>query len=337
MGGGPSAWAIRDHALAGLPVAATADAARTLDDDLEGVRSLGVRIVDDDEAAGPGRVAGHPGPAAARHRARRPGGRAGSVRHRPSGHRRAGAGGLRPRRRAAGHLRSTLPLRAARRPAARRAGRWAGRLRLRRGRDPGRLHAAPGCRRRRPSLARRSRPRRRSWPWTPGRPPSSARLEDPAPRAALRRGREVVAVNVGNFHTLAMRLAPAPGTPAAAGSRRSTSTTPASSTTPICSATSRGSPTAPIDGEAVFAAMGHGALVVAPPVTARGADRWSPSPGRVGRAWSAATIRGAGSRRGGGAARRHDAGRSVRAPPRPGRTRTSEWREPIERRLGTIG
>ena len=37
-------------------------------------------------------------------------------------------------------------------------------------------------------------------------------LEDPGPRAALRRGREIVAVNVGNFHTLAMRLAPAPGT-----------------------------------------------------------------------------------------------------------------------------
>ncbi|HEV2239287.1 MAG TPA: DUF1786 family protein, partial [Ktedonobacterales bacterium] len=51
MGGGPSAWAARDHALAGLPTAATPDAARTLDDDLSQVERLGIRIVTDDEAA----------------------------------------------------------------------------------------------------------------------------------------------------------------------------------------------------------------------------------------------------------------------------------------------
>lgn len=50
MGGGPSAWALRDHAAAALPTYATPDAARTLDDDLERVGELGIRIVSDDEA-----------------------------------------------------------------------------------------------------------------------------------------------------------------------------------------------------------------------------------------------------------------------------------------------
>ncbi len=51
MGGGPSAWAARDHALAGLPIAATPDAARTFDDDLEAVGAMGVRVVDEAQAA----------------------------------------------------------------------------------------------------------------------------------------------------------------------------------------------------------------------------------------------------------------------------------------------
>lgn len=50
MGGGPSAWAARDHALAGLPIAVTADAGRTFDDDLAGVRAMGLRVVEPDEA-----------------------------------------------------------------------------------------------------------------------------------------------------------------------------------------------------------------------------------------------------------------------------------------------
>ena len=50
MGGGPSAWAARDHAQAGLPVAATPEAARTFDDDLTVVEALGVRIVEPPEA-----------------------------------------------------------------------------------------------------------------------------------------------------------------------------------------------------------------------------------------------------------------------------------------------
>ncbi len=49
MGGGPSAWALRDHALAGLPTYATPDAARTVDDDLDEVRELGIRVLSQDE------------------------------------------------------------------------------------------------------------------------------------------------------------------------------------------------------------------------------------------------------------------------------------------------
>lgn len=50
MGGGPSAWAARDHALAGLPIVATPEAATTFDDDLERVREMGITIVSEDEA-----------------------------------------------------------------------------------------------------------------------------------------------------------------------------------------------------------------------------------------------------------------------------------------------
>jgi len=51
MGGGPSGWAAETHARAGLAVWATPDAARTLDDDLERVRALGVEVIGEDEAA----------------------------------------------------------------------------------------------------------------------------------------------------------------------------------------------------------------------------------------------------------------------------------------------
>jgi uncharacterized protein (DUF1786 family) len=51
MGGGPSAWAVRDHAQAGYPVYATPAAARSFDDDLDAVvAEMGVRIVSADEA-----------------------------------------------------------------------------------------------------------------------------------------------------------------------------------------------------------------------------------------------------------------------------------------------
>lgn len=50
MGGGPSAWAAEAHARAGLPVYATPQAARTLNDDLEQVAQAGIQIVSEDEA-----------------------------------------------------------------------------------------------------------------------------------------------------------------------------------------------------------------------------------------------------------------------------------------------
>jgi uncharacterized protein (DUF1786 family) len=52
MGGGPSQWAVEDHVRAGLPVYATATAARSFNDELEIVeREMGIRIVSEDEAA----------------------------------------------------------------------------------------------------------------------------------------------------------------------------------------------------------------------------------------------------------------------------------------------
>jgi uncharacterized protein (DUF1786 family) len=50
MGGGPSTWAAQAHARAGFSVFATPDAARTLDDDLARVSNMGVQIVSEDEA-----------------------------------------------------------------------------------------------------------------------------------------------------------------------------------------------------------------------------------------------------------------------------------------------
>ncbi len=47
MGGGPVAWAIRDHARAGLQVTAEPQAALTLHDNLEHVEEMGVRILED--------------------------------------------------------------------------------------------------------------------------------------------------------------------------------------------------------------------------------------------------------------------------------------------------
>jgi uncharacterized protein (DUF1786 family) len=51
MGGGPSHWAARDHALAGFPVAVMPEAGRTFDDDLAQVERMGFEIIDEDEAA----------------------------------------------------------------------------------------------------------------------------------------------------------------------------------------------------------------------------------------------------------------------------------------------
>ncbi len=51
MGGGPSHWAARDHALAGYAVAVTPEAGRTFDDDLAQVERMGFEIIEEEEAA----------------------------------------------------------------------------------------------------------------------------------------------------------------------------------------------------------------------------------------------------------------------------------------------
>ena len=50
MGGGPSAWAIEEYARAGIPVYMTPDAATTLNDELDKVEALGIKIISEDEA-----------------------------------------------------------------------------------------------------------------------------------------------------------------------------------------------------------------------------------------------------------------------------------------------
>ncbi|MBK7454959.1 MAG: DUF1786 domain-containing protein [Anaerolineales bacterium] len=52
MGGGPSAWAIEEVARAGIPVYMTPSAATTLNDELDKVEKLGIKIVGEDEVQG---------------------------------------------------------------------------------------------------------------------------------------------------------------------------------------------------------------------------------------------------------------------------------------------
>lgn len=52
MGGGPSAWAIEECARAGIPVYMTPDAATTLNDELDKVETMGIKIISEDEALG---------------------------------------------------------------------------------------------------------------------------------------------------------------------------------------------------------------------------------------------------------------------------------------------
>ena len=51
MGGGPCAWAAKEHLKAGHRVFAAPDAARTFDDDLDQVAAMGVEVLGEDEAA----------------------------------------------------------------------------------------------------------------------------------------------------------------------------------------------------------------------------------------------------------------------------------------------
>jgi uncharacterized protein (DUF1786 family) len=50
MGGGPSAWAIEEAARAGMPVYMTPSAATTLNDELDKVEALGIKIVSEEES-----------------------------------------------------------------------------------------------------------------------------------------------------------------------------------------------------------------------------------------------------------------------------------------------
>jgi uncharacterized protein (DUF1786 family) len=50
-GGGPSMWAVEDHLRAGQPVHATPLAAQSFDDDLDRIRAMGIRLIDQAEAA----------------------------------------------------------------------------------------------------------------------------------------------------------------------------------------------------------------------------------------------------------------------------------------------
>ena len=49
MGGGPSAWAIEEYARSGIPVYMTPSAAATINDELDKVEALGIKIVSEDE------------------------------------------------------------------------------------------------------------------------------------------------------------------------------------------------------------------------------------------------------------------------------------------------
>src|SRR5688572_32831956 len=50
MGGGPSAWAIEEAARAGIPIYMTPSAATTLNDEMEKVEAVGIKIISEDEA-----------------------------------------------------------------------------------------------------------------------------------------------------------------------------------------------------------------------------------------------------------------------------------------------
>jgi len=52
MGGGPSAWAIEEYARSGIPVYMTPSAATTINDELEKVAALGIRIIGEEEVDG---------------------------------------------------------------------------------------------------------------------------------------------------------------------------------------------------------------------------------------------------------------------------------------------
>lgn len=333
MGGGPSAWAIRDHALAGLPVAATAAAARTLDDDLDGVRGLGVRIVDDGEAAD---LASAPGTLALHLR------------------------DIALDDLAAALARYDIDLRAIDALAVAvfdhgaappgisdrrfRFERLAERLRDEPDAGPAAFAYAEDAIPAPFTRLQAATTDARTWlgeqaatvivAMDTGPAAVLGGLEDAEPRAALLDGREVVAVNVGNFHTLAVRLAPAPGS--ASGCRIASIYEHHSGEIDDAGLQHDVARVADgtIDGEAVFASMGHGALIAAQPVRSRlGPLIAVTGPQR-------ARLVGRKVRAAGPAVAAVPHGDMMQAGPfgllRALAAVHERWREPIERRLGTI-
>lgn len=261
MGGGPSHWAARDHAAAGLPIAAIEEAARTFDDDPDGVRAMGIRVVGISEAQDlartPGTVEVHTGDVQLE----------------------AIAGALAPfgvdlhtveacvvavfDHGAAPVGVSDRRFRFARLAEVLRAQPDAGPAAFA---YPG--EAVPPAFTRLGSAARVAR----AWfggtdGWTGGpvivvmdTGPAAVlgSLEDEAVAAALQHGRPVVAVNVGNFHALAMRIATGPDGPRIDGivEHHTGELTPGALAQLVAQVAD-----GTVDGEAVFRTMGHGALM----------------------------------------------------------------------------
>jgi uncharacterized protein (DUF1786 family) len=264
MGGGPSHWAARDHAAAGLPIASTEGAARTFDDDLDAVRGMGIRIVDEAAAAGIARLpdtvvvnmgdlrldaiaaalagfgvdlgavdsvivavfdhgAAPPGVSDRRYRFAR---LAERLREEPDGGPAAFA-----------YLAADIPPAFTRlRAAAGAAEAWLDRHR----RSEGHV----------PVLAIDTGPAA-----------VLGTLDDDDVRGALAEGRPIVAVNIGNFHTLAMRLSPVAD---GAGSVRidgivehHTGELDGQELAELVVSLADGT----VDDDAVFRSMGHGALM----------------------------------------------------------------------------
>ena len=334
MGGGPSAWAIRDHVLAGLPVAATPSAARTLDDDLDTVRAMGVRVVMDDEAT---ELAKLEGTLALRLRDIALDDLAAVLARYDIDLRTIDAFAL-----AVFDHGSAPPGVSDRRF---RFDRLADRLRAEPDAGPTafahREHDIPAAFTRLQAAVDDAR----GWlgataqasvvAMDTGPAAVLGALEDPGPREALRRGREVVAVNVGNFHTLAMRLAPAPetriGCRIASIYEHHTGEVGDAHLRRDLALVADGT----IDGEAVFASMGHGALVVTPPSIGRGRP-WVSVTGPRRARLIGSTVRGAGR-----VIPAVPHGDMMQAGPfgllRALAERLPLWREPVARRLGTIG
>ncbi|HET7678109.1 MAG TPA: DUF1786 family protein [Candidatus Limnocylindrales bacterium] len=265
MGGGPSHWAARDHAAAGLPIFATADAARTFDDDLAAVEAMGIHVVDHTEAArraewtntdlirlgdiGLDEVAAALAPlgvvlsdvdalalAVFDHGAAPPGTSDRRFRFERLAERLEQEPETGPA--AFAFLAADLPPAFTRLQAAARAGRaWLGEssapLLL--------MDTAPAA--------------------------ALGLLDDTLVRETLAAGRPLIVVNVGNFHVFGLRLAPAPGSPTGcrieALFEHHTGELDAERLAGMVARLADGS----LTNEDVFESMGHGALRLTPPRT----------------------------------------------------------------------